>query len=162
MFLHDGQDVFVERDLGRGDRRNGQRAEKDHRPQDDSHKHLAEAETIVTYNYPAARASFMKPVALLTVLLAGAPAFAQAPDGAQIFAASGSNGQNGVADWRAPVLEALRSRAAEAIVEALMTGAMRPQGSRLSGPERRAVAEFVTGKRVGGDVTGADKGRCAS
>jgi polyvinyl alcohol dehydrogenase (cytochrome) len=43
-----------------------------------------------------------------------------------------------------------------------MTGVMRPQGSRLSGPERRAVAEFLTGKRVGGDVTGADKGRCAS
>jgi polyvinyl alcohol dehydrogenase (cytochrome) len=60
------------------------------------------------------------------------------------------------------VLDALRARAPEAIVEALMTGAMRAQGSRLSGPERRAVAEFVTGKRIGGDVTGADKGRCAS
>ena len=41
-----------------------------------------------------------------------------------------------------------------------MTGAMRAQGSRLSGPERRAVAEFVTGKKVGGDVTGAETGRC--
>jgi polyvinyl alcohol dehydrogenase (cytochrome) len=41
-----------------------------------------------------------------------------------------------------------------------MTGAMRPQGSRLSGPERRAVAEFVTGRRIGGDVTGAETGRC--
>ena len=43
-----------------------------------------------------------------------------------------------------------------------MTGAMRPQGSRLSGLERRAVAEFVTGRRVGGDVTGAEGGRCAA
>jgi polyvinyl alcohol dehydrogenase (cytochrome) len=43
-----------------------------------------------------------------------------------------------------------------------MTGAMRPQGSRLSGPERRAVAEFVTGKAIGGDVTGAETGRCVS
>jgi polyvinyl alcohol dehydrogenase (cytochrome) len=43
-----------------------------------------------------------------------------------------------------------------------MTGAMRPQGSRLSGPERRAVAEFVTGKVVGGDVTGAGIGRCSA
>jgi polyvinyl alcohol dehydrogenase (cytochrome) len=43
-----------------------------------------------------------------------------------------------------------------------MTGAMRPQGSRLSGPERRAVAEFVTGKTVGIDVTGAARGRCAA
>ena len=104
----------------------------------------------------------MKLVALLAVLLAGAPAFAQAPDGAQVFAASCSNCHNGAADSRAPVLDALRARAPEAIVEALMTGAMRAQGSRLSGPERRAVAEFVTGKPIGGDVTGADKGRCAS
>jgi len=37
---------------------------------------------------------------------------------------------------------------------------MRLQGSRLSGPERRAVAEFATGKKVGGDVSGADTGRC--
>jgi polyvinyl alcohol dehydrogenase (cytochrome) len=37
---------------------------------------------------------------------------------------------------------------------------MRVQGSRLSGPERRAIAEFVTGKAMGGDVTGASAGRC--
>ena len=43
-----------------------------------------------------------------------------------------------------------------------MTGAMRLQGSRLSGPERRAVAEFATGKVVGGDVTGGDTGRCSA
>ena len=104
----------------------------------------------------------MKPVALLTVLLAAAPAFAQAPDGAQIFAASCSTCHNGAVDSRAPTIDVLRARAPEAVIEALMTGVMRPQGSRLSGPERRAVAEFVTGKHVGGDVTGADKGRCAA
>jgi polyvinyl alcohol dehydrogenase (cytochrome) len=43
-----------------------------------------------------------------------------------------------------------------------MTGAMRPQGSRLSGPERRAVAEFLTGKRVDGNVTGSERGRCTA
>jgi polyvinyl alcohol dehydrogenase (cytochrome) len=117
---------------------------------------------IVTYNYLAARLHFMKPVALLTVLLAASPAFAQAPDGAQVFNASCSNCHNGAADSRAPTLDTLRSRTPEAIVEALMTGVMRPQGSRLSGAERRAVAEFVTGKHMGGDVTGADKGRCAA
>ena len=37
---------------------------------------------------------------------------------------------------------------------------MRVQGSRLSGPERRAIAEFVTGHAMGGDVTGAATGRC--
>ena len=105
----------------------------------------------------------VKAAALLIIILAVAvPTFAQAPDGAQVFATSCSNCHNGAADSRAPTLDALRSRAPEAIVEALMTGAMRPQGSRLSGLERRAVAEFVTGKRIGGDVTGADKGRCGA
>jgi polyvinyl alcohol dehydrogenase (cytochrome) len=43
-----------------------------------------------------------------------------------------------------------------------MTGAMRPQGARLSGAERRAVAEFVTGKTIEGDVSGAQTGRCTT
>ena len=107
------------------------------------------------------RARFMKASAVLIAMLAAPPAFAQGPDGAQLFAASCSSCHNGAADSRAPALDALRSRTPEAIMEALMTGAMRPQGSRLSGLERRAVAEFLTGKRMGGDVTGADKGRCA-
>jgi len=101
-------------------------------------------------------------LAALVAVLSASPAFAQAPDGAQIFTASCATCHNGAADSRAPALDALRSRSPEAIIETLMTGAMRPQGSRLSGPERRAVAEFVTGKRVGGDVTGAAKGRCAA
>jgi len=105
---------------------------------------------------------FMTAVGVLLVVLAASSGFAQAPDGAQVFAASCSSCHNGAADSRAPAVDALRSRAPEAIVEALMTGAMRPQGSRLSGAERRAVAEFLTGKRMGGDVTGAGKGRCAA
>jgi len=39
---------------------------------------------------------------------------------------------------------------------------MRPQGSRLSGAERRAVAEFITGKAIAGDVSGALTGRCST
>ena len=105
---------------------------------------------------------FTTALAALIAILAASPALAQAPDGAQVFAASCANCHNGAADSRAPALDALRSRTPEAIIDVLMTGAMRPQGSRLSGPERRAVAEFVTGKRVGGDVTGAATGRCAA
>ena len=41
-------------------------------------------------------------------------------------------------------------------------GAMRPQGARLSGAERRAVAEFITGKSIEGDVSGAQTGRCTT
>ena len=37
---------------------------------------------------------------------------------------------------------------------------MRPQGSHLSGSQRRAVAENITGKKLTGDVTGSSKGRC--
>src|SRR6185295_16810132 len=103
----------------------------------------------------------MRAAVVLIVLLAASRAFAQAPDGAQVFAASCASCHSGAADTRAPALDALRARTPEAIIEALMTGAMRPQGSRLSGLERRAVAEFVTGKRVGGDVAGASTGRCS-
>jgi polyvinyl alcohol dehydrogenase (cytochrome) len=39
---------------------------------------------------------------------------------------------------------------------------MRPQGARLSGAERRAVAEFLTGKSIEGDVAGAGAGRCTA
>jgi polyvinyl alcohol dehydrogenase (cytochrome) len=43
----------------------------------------------------------------------------------------------------------------------MLTGSMRTQGARLSGPERRAVAEYVTGRALSGDVRGAARGRCS-
>jgi polyvinyl alcohol dehydrogenase (cytochrome) len=94
----------------------------------------------------------------------GTPAFvwAQTPDGEQIFKQSCASCHTGAADSRAPAPDALKVRTPQAVIESLMSGAMRPQGSRLSGPERRAVAEFVTGKTVGTDVTGAARGRCAA
>jgi polyvinyl alcohol dehydrogenase (cytochrome) len=39
---------------------------------------------------------------------------------------------------------------------------MRVQGARMTGAERRAVAEFLTGTPIGGDVTGGSTGRCQS
>jgi polyvinyl alcohol dehydrogenase (cytochrome) len=39
---------------------------------------------------------------------------------------------------------------------------MRVQGSKLSGPDRRAIAEYLGGAALGGDPTGAATGRCAS
>ena len=99
----------------------------------------------------------------LGVLLASAPgAWAQTPDGAEIFQRACATCHTGAPDSRAPSADSLRSRTPEAIVTSLMTGAMRPQGSRLGGAERRAVAEFLTGKAVGGDVTGALTGRCTA
>ena len=104
----------------------------------------------------------MKAVALVATLLLAAPVFAQAPDGAQVFQRHCASCHTGAADSRAPSPDALKSRTPRTIMDALMNGAMRPQGSRLSGPERRAVAEFVTGKKVEGDVAGAERGRCTA
>ena len=100
-------------------------------------------------------------LALLMLVLAG-PVWAQASEGERVFRQTCATCHSGAPDSRAPGPDALRARTPQAIIESLMTGAMRPQGSRLSGPERRAVAEFVTGKTVGGDVTGAERGRCSS
>ena len=96
------------------------------------------------------------------VLLAAAPASAQVPDGAVVFQRSCASCHNGTADSRAPAREALRVRTPQSIVESLVTGAMRPQGARMSGAERRAVAEFLTGTTIAGDVSGAASGRCTT
>jgi polyvinyl alcohol dehydrogenase (cytochrome) len=64
-------------------------------------------------------------------------------------------------DSRAPAPSALAERTPEAIIEALVNGAMRPQGSRLTGEERHALAVYLTGKPFGSDPTGAAHGRCA-
>jgi polyvinyl alcohol dehydrogenase (cytochrome) len=85
---------------------------------------------------------------------------AQGSTGEQVFKDRCASCHTGAAESRAPAPEALRSRSPQAIVEALVNGAMRAQGSRMSGGERRAVAEFLTGKSVEGDVTGAGRGRC--
>jgi polyvinyl alcohol dehydrogenase (cytochrome) len=95
-------------------------------------------------------------------LLAGSPAAAQAPDGSAVFQRSCVSCHVGAADSRAPAPEALRGRSPQSIVESLVTGAMRVQGARLSGAERRAVAEFLSGTSIAGDVRGADTGRCTT
>jgi polyvinyl alcohol dehydrogenase (cytochrome) len=103
-------------------------------------------------------------VACAAIVLAGGlhiPA-AQAPSGEQIFRERCATCHTGAADSRAPAPAALATRTTRAIVDSLATGAMRPQGSRLGGAERRAVAEYLTGKPLGGDVTGAEHGRCTT
>jgi polyvinyl alcohol dehydrogenase (cytochrome) len=87
---------------------------------------------------------------------------AQAPDGAAIFARDCASCHDGADGSRAPKPELLRQRSPEAILAALTAGGMRPQGARLSGAERRAVAEFLAGRAPGGDITGASTGRCTT
>src|SRR5207253_10529005 len=98
--------------------------------------------------------------ALLTVLVVGRAA--QSPDGGALFARDCASCHDGAAGSRAPAPEILEQRSPEAILSALTAGGMRPQGGRLSGAERRAVAEYLTGKAFGSDITGARVGRCAA
>jgi polyvinyl alcohol dehydrogenase (cytochrome) len=67
---------------------------------------------------------------------------------------------NGAPEARAPAPDVLRQRSAASILEVLATGAMRIQGATLSGPERRALAEYLGGTTLAGDATGASRGRC--
>ena len=102
-------------------------------------------------------------VVTVGLIVSSAPrSLAQSPDGARVFADRCVSCHSGAADSRAPALETLRVRTPEAIVEVLVNGAMRPQGSRMSGAERRAVAEFVAGRRMAGDVAGSSTGRCVA
>ena len=105
-------------------------------------------------------------IALLTAPLAVAASVtlmqAQGSTGEQVFKDRCASCHTGAAESRAPAPEALRSRSPQAIVESLVNGAMRAQGSRLTGAERRALAEFLTGRSVDGDVSGASSGRCTT
>jgi polyvinyl alcohol dehydrogenase (cytochrome) len=84
---------------------------------------------------------------------------AAAPSGEAVFDASCVMCHNGD-DARAPALEVMRARSPQAIIEALTSGSMRYQGLALSGDERRAVAEFISGRRLRGTVSGATAGMC--
>jgi polyvinyl alcohol dehydrogenase (cytochrome) len=103
----------------------------------------------------------MKALALaLACLAAATTAGAQAPSGETIFQARCASCHSGQPDSRAPSLDALKSRTTQAVIDALVNGAMRAQGSKMSGPDRRAVAEYVTGQPIDEDVTGSSTGRC--
>src|SRR5438477_4771409 len=86
----------------------------------------------------------------------------QTPDGAAIFARNCASCHDGLEGSRAPSPDILKRRSPEAILSALTAGGMRPQGGRLSGAERRAVAEHLSGRALGSDITGARIGRCTS
>ncbi len=99
---------------------------------------------------------------LLAVLsVAGVAMAADVPDGAALYKRDCAVCHDDSAATRAPSPDALRERSPEAVLEAL-NGAMRIPGSRLNGVERRALAEYLTGKKLGGDVTGATVGRCTA
>jgi polyvinyl alcohol dehydrogenase (cytochrome) len=96
-----------------------------------------------------------------SVLLLGAQASGQSPDGSAVFqkACAACHAQP-AADSRAPDREALRQLAPEVILTALTTGTMFRMGAELTGDERRAVAAFIAGRPVGTPTPGVTAGRC--
>ena len=96
-------------------------------------------------------------VAVVLVGVAASPVAAQ--DGAALFTRDCAVCHT---TNEAPSREAMGQLSPNAIVTALTTGAMRSAGSVLTVPERRAVAEFLTGKPVSADAVDASIGRCAS
>lgn len=100
--------------------------------------------------------------ALMFLWRSASSAAAQTSDGGALFRQHCASCHDGAPDSRAPGPEALRLRSPEAIVLALTNGAMRLQGSRFGGLERRAIAEYLTGRTIGVDVAGAATGRCTA
>src|SRR4051794_25457332 len=104
------------------------------------------------------------PVVLCAVLArpaASRQAIDPPADGAVIFERA-CRGCHSGDDPRAPGIDALRGRSPQAIVDALTSGAMRYQGLALSGDERRAVAEYLSGRKLHGTVSGGAAGACAT
>jgi polyvinyl alcohol dehydrogenase (cytochrome) len=86
-------------------------------------------------------------------------AHAQMADGAAVFTRECASCHQRDTVGVAPAIETLRQLSSDAIVTALSSGRMRVQGERLSEAERRAVAEFLTGRSVSG-VTATSMGQC--
>jgi len=107
-------------------------------------------------------------VAFTTIILTGLlarPVATQPPDapaaskGAALFASACSTCHNRD-DSRAPSPDLLRGRSPQAIIDALTAGSMKYQGLALSGEERRAIAEYVTGRRLRVALSGTTVGNC--
>ena len=99
---------------------------------------------------------------VLWALTAGVtPAAAQAPDGEALFEQHCAACHLADVVPRVLAIDNMRALPPVAIVGALTDGAMQQQGAELSAAERRAIAEFITGRRVAEDAVGSD-GACVS
>ena len=90
-----------------------------------------------------------------------AAAAVQVPDGEALFEAHCAACHLADVVPRALAIDNMRALPPAAIVGALTDGAMQPQGAKLSAAQRRAVAEFITGRRVAPDARAA-AGACAA
>ena len=93
----------------------------------------------------------MKRVICCPALLLASASLLAAADGASLYKEICSSCHDGGAD-RAPTRETLRAMSAQRMLDALETGPMITMTSRRSAAERRAIAEYVTGKTLGHDL----------
>ena len=124
--------------------------------------HTEKIEAFVIPRFAAAAA--FTTLILTAGLLAGPdatqpPDASAASDGAAVFA-SHCSGCHSADDARAPSPEVLRGRSPQAILDALTAGSMKYQGLALSGEQRRAVAEYLTGRKLRAPLSGSTIGNC--
>ena len=106
-------------------------------------------------------------VAAAVIVLAGilpvraAEAAAQVPDGEALFEAHCAACHLADVVPRALAIDNMRALPPAAVVGALTDGSMQAQGAELSAAERRAVAEFITGRRAAPRARAA-AGACAA
>src|SRR5262249_49906299 len=79
----------------------------------------------------------------------GSCGFIWAQDGATLYRANCASCHEAGGESRAPGRESLRQMAPEQILAALERGIMSRQGAERTPEERRAIAEFLSGKLVG-------------
>src|SRR5713226_9028410 len=79
----------------------------------------------------------------------GACGLVWAQDGAALYRTNCASCHEAGGESRAPGRESLRLMSPEHILSALEEGLMRPQGSQRTAEERRAIAEFLSGKVLG-------------
>jgi len=84
----------------------------------------------------------------VTVLAVALPATAQTPNGEAVYRQHCAGCHNGSMP-RMPGREALKTLTPEHVETALSSFSMRRQGASLTLAERRAVAEYVTGRMAG-------------
>jgi polyvinyl alcohol dehydrogenase (cytochrome) len=116
------------------------------------HRHLHSAATTVALLFAAMTVDAQAPV----------PASGLAPDGAALFEKRCTVCHSGADDARAPNPSSFRGGSPEVIVAALTGGSMRYQGLPFSGEERRAIAEYLTGTKIGDSASAFNTGYCTS
>jgi polyvinyl alcohol dehydrogenase (cytochrome) len=82
-------------------------------------------------------------------------------DGATLYQNQCATCHENSAQTRAPAPAILRAMLPENIVLALGTGLMKEQGASLTADEKRAVAEFLTGKKIGAQASQPNAVMCA-